>query len=424
LDRIAARYVKQTAEGRKDAETETETAFLAKFRRVRDDVLRPVMAEVGAQLKAAGFDFQVSPGGNEGAPGVDFHVLIPGRGDSKDTIRFFARKDRDRGWQVLGELELKRSPVELKRFEECGELGHDVAEQLVVDAVEQMFASTVDPPSSEPASAEPASGVAGNTVPESAAARAAGGAAEQAGRSATFSAATSDGDTPIGETIVRPTELDQVVGHRPEQALGSTSPGPSGVGQELEHFSDAFLPPWRDPPETRWARWATVTTTGDTKEVDVSVFGRPALPFRQGPASPAFFEEVESVRAQDAAEHRCLETEDETLALPIVEASQTEPYQTKAGIDTSEPTPMGMRSPTILPALTLEEYAAFAAELALLPGQAANIHKKYGIHGASARRALDEAFAGRFRAQPALRQRWETLVVTYHRDLLNRKGSA
>ena len=140
LSRITTRHAKLTAEGQRDAES--DAAFLAGFARARDEVLRPVMEEVGAQLAAAGYGFRISLGGTDGSPSVDFHIVIPNRGASKDTIRFFAHKDEGRGWQVIGEIELKRSPVELTRFEATEPVTRDRAEQLIVDAVEQMFAST------------------------------------------------------------------------------------------------------------------------------------------------------------------------------------------------------------------------------------------------------------------------------------------
>ena len=146
LSRITTRHAKLTAEGQRDAES--DAAFLAGFARARDEVLRPVMEEVGAQLEAAGYGFRISLDSTEGSPAVDFHIVIPGRDDFKDTIRFFAHKDALRGWQVIAEIELKRSPFELTRFEANDQITRDRAEQLIVDAVEQMFASTTGPPKS------------------------------------------------------------------------------------------------------------------------------------------------------------------------------------------------------------------------------------------------------------------------------------
>ena len=175
LGRIAARHASRPApkptapEPPPEEEDERAAVFLAAFARVRDGVLRPTMAEVGLQLKAAGYPFRIDPGGDERSPSIDFHVILADRRDSKDTIRFLARKDAAQGWQVIGELELKGSPVELTRFETTDEITHDVVQQLVVDAVEQMFASTGEAPRTKspplapapaPAPAPPAPGMA------------------------------------------------------------------------------------------------------------------------------------------------------------------------------------------------------------------------------------------------------------------------
>jgi hypothetical protein len=65
------------------------------------------------------------------------------------------------------------------------------------------------------------------------------------------------------------------------------------------------------------------------------------------------------------------------------------------------------------PPLTVEQYAAFCAELTVLPGRAADLHKKYGIADPAARRALDDGFAERFHVDPELRRRWGALVAHY-----------
>ena len=161
IERIAAQHAsratpKPTAPEAPEGEDERAAAFLAAFARVRDEVLRPAMAEVGLQLKKVGYAFRISPGGDERSPSIDFHVILADRGASKDTVRFSARKDAVQGWLVIGELELTGSPVELTRFETTKEITHDVAEQLVVDAVEQMFAPAEAPRSRTPSPLPPA----------------------------------------------------------------------------------------------------------------------------------------------------------------------------------------------------------------------------------------------------------------------------
>ncbi len=61
VQRIATRHASRTSEGWSEADS--DAAFLAEFGRARDEVLTPLMEDVGAELKAAGYDFRVSPGG-------------------------------------------------------------------------------------------------------------------------------------------------------------------------------------------------------------------------------------------------------------------------------------------------------------------------------------------------------------------------
>ena len=73
------------------------------------------------------------------------------------------------------------------------------------------------------------------------------------------------------------------------------------------------------------------------------------------------------------------------------------------------PEPQGGRDPV----LTVEQYAAFCAELTVFPEKAADIHRKYRVASAEARAALDAAFAQRLRADPSLQRRWRALVDHY-----------
>jgi hypothetical protein len=127
LHRIATRHATQTAA----------------FDRVRSEILRPVMEEVGVQLKAEGYDFQIALCGDERTPAIDFHIDIPARSDSKDTIRFFLRP-QGQGEGLAGDWRARSQaqPGRAHRFEALEQITRDRAEQLVVDAVEQMFSST------------------------------------------------------------------------------------------------------------------------------------------------------------------------------------------------------------------------------------------------------------------------------------------
>ena len=63
------------------------------------------------------------------------------------------------------------------------------------------------------------------------------------------------------------------------------------------------------------------------------------------------------------------------------------------------------------PWIPLEEYAAFLGELAQDPSRAGFLRAKYGIAGEDAQRALGAGFAARFGREPALRERFNTLVA-------------
>jgi hypothetical protein len=122
-------------------EPPTAPPFLVYFTRVRDEVLRPVLADVGAELLKAGGPDHILPAPAGPSDGVALRLLIPGCEDSLNTIRFFPRRDRVRGWQVIGETEGRRSPTEIARFDADEPIRPGAVEQLVVNAVEQMLAA-------------------------------------------------------------------------------------------------------------------------------------------------------------------------------------------------------------------------------------------------------------------------------------------
>jgi Pentapeptide repeats (8 copies) len=161
LDRITKRHAIRRAQG--SSEADDAASFFAAFARMRDEVLRPAMEDVARQLAAAGHEAEVANAGDgapvstgpplsirapnpgpasRAPPGVALFVRIPDRGDSRDTIRFRAYDDPARGWQTIAEVELTGSPMELTRFDADEPVTRDIIEQLLVDAVEQLFAST------------------------------------------------------------------------------------------------------------------------------------------------------------------------------------------------------------------------------------------------------------------------------------------
>ncbi len=110
--------------------------FAEDFRRARAEVLAPILEEIGAALTAAGHGHRVDIDGGATQPSVELHVLLGEREcEPSGIIRLFAR-----GQEIIAEVQLGRTEVELTRFHEVSALTPDVVEQMVVDAVEQVFA--------------------------------------------------------------------------------------------------------------------------------------------------------------------------------------------------------------------------------------------------------------------------------------------
>jgi hypothetical protein len=203
-------------------------------------------------------------------------------------------------------------------------------------------------------------------------------------------------------------------------------PLPAGVAVQAEairavqRYLDGALAP-AEPlvlgPEIQASPWAAFARPDAPARRDATMVllafpELPALPFASGEAPS-----LELVKAMDAAA-----SDDRARREPI-------------GMDTTEEIPVGLfrgaravtpwdKAPappdSNIPALTLEQYAALCAEMAMKPAQAEAILARYRLTGA--RRVVDEQFAQRFRAEPALQQRWQALIVHYG-DWFRRQGT-
>ena len=144
LATITARHARRLAESGIDAGAAAarERAFFEGFARLCAEILRPAMIEIGGQLEAAGHGYRVEERVDDGRPLIELHLLILGaRRGSKNLIRLFAWKDSEGRPEIVAEVEMVRSPMELTRFQEIEALTREVAEQLLVEAIEQVFAS-------------------------------------------------------------------------------------------------------------------------------------------------------------------------------------------------------------------------------------------------------------------------------------------
>ncbi len=133
---IAARFGK-----RSDAPVGSAQAWLAEYEALRTGVLRTAMSEIGSVLEGDGHRCEVVLDVDPAARTIDLVVTPWGDVEKERRIRFFARTDPHRGFQVVAHIWLFQSPSELTRFERPSEVTAEVAEQLLVDAIEQIFAS-------------------------------------------------------------------------------------------------------------------------------------------------------------------------------------------------------------------------------------------------------------------------------------------
>ena len=148
LATITARHARRLAESGIEADAAAsaaearERAFFDGFDRSRAEILRPAMTEIGAQLEAAGHGYRIEERIESGRPLIELHLLILGaRAGSKNLIRLFAWKDSEGRPEIVAEVEMVRSPMELTRYQEIEALTREVAEQMLVEAIEQVFAS-------------------------------------------------------------------------------------------------------------------------------------------------------------------------------------------------------------------------------------------------------------------------------------------
>jgi hypothetical protein len=433
LSTIAAQHASRAAPKPSLEEDERGPAFLSAFARARDKVLRPALAEVGLQLKEAGYLFRIDPGGDARSPSVDFRVILADRGGSKDTIRFVARKDAVQGWQVVCELELTGTPVELARFETAEEITHDVAEQLVLDGVEQMLAPAEalrsEAPSAPPPAAIPAPTPALPSVPAS---------VETKPDEDSF-LVPQEADLPSRPRIRAPAELSGT-------SLGAVAPtGPvvpfvPGVAASPPSPPEAAAgPPAPVPPRTRAPSELSGTSLAAAAPAGPAVpFVAPPPPSSPvaAPAPPAPVPPRTRAPAELAG----------TALAAVAPAGPAVPFV--AGVASPPPSPAEPPAPvpkrTRAPAelggtldlgappeashlpfapapeppgpagLSLEQYASLCVELAFEPAKAAETLLRYQID-AEQRKALDDHWQRRIKAEQSVRARFEQAYTAYQR---------
>ena len=134
----------------------------------------------------------------------------------------------------------------------------------------------------------------------------------------------------------------------------------------------------RDHGPTRLrSRWAGAqATTGTTTTVDAATLRKAVLPVTRGGPHQQSFTATDATRR----ERPTTTPVDETVVLPVK----------------AQPTP----------SMSLEQYAALWAELAVFPVQAATLRTRYSLADAGARKALEEVFA----RQPAFARQHDVTI--------------
>lgn len=130
--------------GRSKSDSSDAEAFEAAFFRVCDEVIRPVMEDVAAELGKLGHAPRIETGKllHEDewiSPTISLRLGMRGRGEDSGYAAFGVLR-----WgaqpEVLAWLLVPPTPFDLYRYAHPNDIQADNVEQLLVDAVEHIFA--------------------------------------------------------------------------------------------------------------------------------------------------------------------------------------------------------------------------------------------------------------------------------------------
>ncbi len=148
LSTVASRFGSKIAAADADVEL-SEPAFRDAFLRARDGVIAPCMREVGDELaRTAGARYEIVTEEGQGSTpaSITLRLFLTPRAPAGHRVVFTVARDERAGTRhVLALLEASPPPMDLARYAP-GELNADVVEQLVVDAVEQIYACVAELP--------------------------------------------------------------------------------------------------------------------------------------------------------------------------------------------------------------------------------------------------------------------------------------
>lgn len=136
IERLTARFDQRLRE--RDAPADAD--FLRAFDSLRDRVLRPQMEDVAAVLREAGHASRVALDEGPDRPSVELALGLEGGKGSRNVVGFSVIRWRGYPLQILAYLEVNPPPFDIERFARADEISDERVEQLLVDAVEHIFA--------------------------------------------------------------------------------------------------------------------------------------------------------------------------------------------------------------------------------------------------------------------------------------------
>ncbi len=133
---ITSRYEKRLIE----RGAVVEESFEVAFERARSEVIRPVMEEVAAELRSSGHSPTITLDGCKEKPSIELWLGIRGADPAWANLVAYNVIRRRGRTEVLAFLDVNRPPMDLVRHGHPSEIGPEQVEQLVLDAVEHIFA--------------------------------------------------------------------------------------------------------------------------------------------------------------------------------------------------------------------------------------------------------------------------------------------
>lgn len=133
---ITGRYDKRLAERAKEREDD----FEADFERARREVIRPAMEEIAEELTRAGHFPTITLDGCKETPSIELRLGIRGAEPSWANFVAYCVIRRREKPEVLAFLDVNRPAMDLMRYAQPSEITAEQVEQLLLDAVEHVFA--------------------------------------------------------------------------------------------------------------------------------------------------------------------------------------------------------------------------------------------------------------------------------------------